>query len=155
MPLDVSHNHEAYDVIQKNLIAGLRLADSGIRIFPAKPERKPDGSWNKPPCITDWRSNATTDPNQIRDWWQCWPDAIPAMPCDEFVVVDADRHLGGADGVAALHNLVREHGEWPDHPRVVTPSNGEHHYFRQLDPPSGNARVHCHPESTCGALADT
>jgi hypothetical protein len=140
MPFDISPNNRVlYMLSNKNYRVAIGLVRCGIRIFPAKPERKPDGSWNKPPCITDWCSNATTDPNQIRDWWQCFPEAIPAMPCDEFVVVDADRHLGGADGVAALHNLIREHGEWPDHFVVTTPNNGQHHYFCQSDPPLGNS----------------
>ena len=64
-------------------------------------------------------------------------DAIPAVPCDDFVVIDADRH-GGPDGVTALAALVNEYKHWPDHPTVLTPSGGEHHYFGQPSSPIGN-----------------
>jgi hypothetical protein len=44
-----------------------------------------------------------------------------------WVVVDADRHPGKPDGVAALAEL----GELPPHPVVKTAGGGEHHFFRQ------------------------
>jgi hypothetical protein len=40
----------------KNLIAALRLASSGMPIFPAQPVPKDNGNWSKPPCIKDWAS---------------------------------------------------------------------------------------------------
>jgi len=107
------------------------LANAGFRIFPARPERKTAGGWNKPPYIAGWHSLATTDRNQIVDWWKQFADAIPAICCDGIIVIDADRHTGGADGVAALAALVNQHGEWPDHPVIFTPGGGEHHPFRQ------------------------
>jgi len=85
--------------LNNNLNAALRLADCGIRTFPAKPVLKGNGNWNKPPYITGWQSNATTDRDQIRGWWADWPDAIPGLPYNGFIVIDADRHIGGADGV--------------------------------------------------------
>jgi hypothetical protein len=81
---------------------------------------------------------ATTDPGQISRWWGQFPEAIPAICCSDFVVIDADRHPGGQDGVAALAALAKQHGDWPDHPVALTPSIGEHHYFGQTHPPLGN-----------------
>jgi hypothetical protein len=122
----------------KNLTTALQLASWGMRIFPAKPVLKANGNWDKPPYITGWHANATTDPHRIHEYWSRYPDAIPAIPCDEFIVVDADRHVGGPDGVTALRELARKNGDWPDHPIVNTPTGGEHHYLRQPDPPLGN-----------------
>ena len=122
----------------ENLSAALALAKAGLRVFPAKPVfNRKTGRWTKPPAVVDWQSVATTNPEQITEWWKQFPDAIPAVPCDRFVVIDADRH-GGPDGVIALAALVNEYEHWPDHPTVLTPSGGEHHYFGQPSPPIGN-----------------
>jgi hypothetical protein len=124
---------------QENLAAALSLAEVGFRIFPAKAiYNSANQRWNKPPHIADWQSLASTDPNQIRYWWKQFPDAIPAICCDDFVVIDADRHAGGPDGVAALAELAAHYCEWPDHPKVLTPGNGEHSYFGQSNPILGN-----------------
>jgi hypothetical protein len=122
----------------RNLTAALSLANAGLRIFPAHPERKAIGGWSKPPYICDWQSRATTDPIQIGCWWTQFPEAVPAIPCDDIIVLDADRHAGGSDGVAALTCLIKEHGDWPCPPVVFTPSDGLHFYFSQTQPPLGN-----------------
>jgi hypothetical protein len=122
-----------------NLFAAVSLAKAGFRVFPARPTfNAATGRWNKPPCIADWQSLATNDPHQLRRWWRQFPDAIPAICCKDVVVIDADRHAGGPDGVAALAGLVKCYGEWPDHPKVLTPGNGQHSYFLQPNPPLGN-----------------
>jgi len=127
------------DIAIKNLQAALAVAKSGLRVFPAKPVFNPKtGRWTKPPAVMGWQSVATTDPEQIIEWWVEFPDAIPAFPCDRLVVIDADRHGGPDDGVIALAALVNEHIYWPDHTTVLTPSGGEHHYFGQPSPPIGN-----------------
>ena len=122
----------------RNLTAALSLAKAGLRIFPARPVRKATGGWSKPPYIRDWESQATTDSIQIGCWWTQFPEAIPAIPCDDIIVLDADRHTGGSDGVAALTCLIEEHGDWPCPPVVFTPRDGLHFYFRQTEPPLGN-----------------
>lgn len=122
-----------------NLGAALSCAAAGARVFPAKAiYNRAVQRWNKPPAIIDWRSNATTDSRTIEEWWQRHPDAIPAICCDEVVVVDADRHHCGGDGVAALYALAVLNGGLSDHPVVLTPGDGEHHYFAQPNPPLGN-----------------
>lgn len=124
---------------QENLAAALSLADAGFRVFPARPALNSETRrWNKPPCIGNWQSLATSDPNQIRRWWRQYPDAIPAICCDAIVVIDADRHPGCPDGVSALAELAKQHGDWPDQRVVLTPSNGEHRYFGQPNAPLGN-----------------
>jgi hypothetical protein len=126
-------------LLEMNLTAALSLADANFRVFPARAIYKREtGRWNKPPCLSNWQSLATNDLDQIRWWWSQHPDAIPAVCCEHFVVIDADRHPGGADGIAALRALAAKHGDWANHPSVLTPGNGEHHYFRQANPPLGN-----------------
>jgi hypothetical protein len=84
----------------------------------------------KVPHVTDWANAATTDANQIEEWWLRWPLAMPGVPLERcgLVVVDADRH-GGPDGVALIREMTL-----PPHPIVATKS-GEHHYFRQPSEP--------------------
>ena len=55
---------------------------------------------------------------------------VPLKPLD-LVVIDADRHHVGQDGVKTLRALCAKHGELPPHPWVTTVNNGEHHFFKQ------------------------
>jgi hypothetical protein len=122
-----------------NLLAALANAEVGLPIFPARAIfNSKTGKWNKPPYIQNWQSAASSDPMQIEEWWDQFPNAIPAIRCDSLVIVDADRHGDEPDGVVALGSLVNRFEEWPDHPVVLTPSNGEYHYFRQPSSPLGN-----------------
>jgi bifunctional DNA primase/polymerase-like protein len=122
---------------RQNLAAALNLANQGFRVFPAQPVKK-TGGWSKPPYISQWKSSASSDPSQIMQWWRHFPDAIPALCCDDIIVIDADRHLNGPDGVAALESMIASQHPWPPHPIVLTPSNGQHHYFQQTSPKLGN-----------------
>jgi hypothetical protein len=122
-----------------NLWTALNLAQSGFRIFPARAVRT-TAKWDKPPCISAWRSLATTDPDQIAFWWKQFPEGIPAIPCDTVVVIDSDRRSGGPDGVAALAGLVASHGDWPHHPISSTPGSGMHDFFGQPEQRLGNRR---------------
>ena len=127
------------DISEKNLAAALTLANAGFRVFPARAiYNSVTQRWNKPPCVSNWRSLATNDLGKISRWWRQYPDAIPAVCCGDFVVVDADRHFNGSDGVFILNDFAKSCGGWPNHPMVLTPSNGEHHYFQQSNPPLGN-----------------
>jgi Bifunctional DNA primase/polymerase, N-terminal len=128
-----------FSISDINRAAALSLANAGFRVFPARAIYNPvTRRWNKPPCVRDWQTVATADPVQIFRWWQQFPDGIPAFSCTEIIVIDADRHAGGSDGVAALTCLFEEHGDWPCPPVVFTPSDGLHFYFRQTQPPLGN-----------------
>lgn len=49
----------------------------------------------KHPRIAGWQNAATTDPDQIREWWTQWPDAnIGAVTGDGLTVIDVDSHEG-------------------------------------------------------------
>jgi hypothetical protein len=105
------------------------FAERGVPIFPVRLFRKPDGRWAKVPCVKRWQHRASIDLAMVEGWWRQWPDVWPAIPLVRtgWVVVDADRHPGEADGVAALAEL----GPMPAHPVVPTAGGGEHHYFTQ------------------------
>jgi len=112
--------------------SALAFAEAGIPIFPVRLFRQGE-RLRKEPYIKQWLSRATTDPRIIEGWWRQFPNAavgIPLARCG-LVVVDADRHPGKPDGVAALVEL----GDLPPHPIVRTAGGGEHHYFAQTDPP--------------------
>lgn len=56
-------------------------ASIGIRVFPCVP-----GS--KEPLVAGGFHSATTDPEQIRRWWERWPDAN--IGCPDFTAMDLD-----------------------------------------------------------------
>jgi Bifunctional DNA primase/polymerase, N-terminal/Family of unknown function (DUF5906)/Primase C terminal 2 (PriCT-2) len=117
-----------------NLDVALALAAAGLSILPVhvyfdKKKRK----WEKIPRLDDWRNNATTNPNKIREWWKQWPGSCPGIELEkaDLVVIDADRHRF-EDGVAALKELQAKYKEFPSHPVCKTAGDGEHHYFKQM-----------------------
>jgi hypothetical protein len=119
---------------QANRDAALRLAAAGMPILPVRMFQNQAGEWNKPPLAKDWQRVATTDPVQIKHWWDEFPDAVPGVELEHagLAVVDTDRH-GGPDGVAAMRKLVADHGTLPDGPRTKTAGEGTHFIFKQPD----------------------
>jgi hypothetical protein len=120
---------------QGNITAALALASAGIKIFPAGVDKRP--------LLKGWQDAATCDADQINAWFE-HAAALPAIPCgpNNLLVIDCDRHYGGADGVAAFKSLVTAHGALPLRvPLVKTPNGGLHVYFRQPDREAlGNGR---------------
>jgi hypothetical protein len=96
-------------------------------VFPANGKR---------PLVEHGLHDATTDPDQIHQWWERWPDANVAVRTGResgLVVIDAD----GEEGHASLRGLEREHGELPRTLSTVTPRLGGHRYFAH---PGGEVR---------------
>jgi hypothetical protein len=117
----------------ENLAAALDIAADGIPIFPARVDfNKQTNRWDKRPRVKNWQANATTNQEQIRNWWRDFPDALPGIELGRAgcVVIDADRH-GGPDGVALFGELVAANGGLPAHSQTNTPGDGEHHIFGQ------------------------
>ena len=48
------------------LVAALAYAERGWRVHPLK---------GKKPRLGDWPNRATTDAEQITEWWSKWPNA--------------------------------------------------------------------------------
>ncbi len=110
------------------LEVALRYADEfGLRVVPIRP-----GS--KAPDMNDWPRLATRDSKVIGDWWSnghagCGVGVATGAGSDVFVldVDDNGREKRGGD---SLDDLVREHGELPETPLVLTPGGGLHYYWR-------------------------
>lgn len=115
----------------------LALADAGLAVIPVHLHQQ-GGRWLKDPLIKDWRNRASADARTVEGWWRQFPFAVPGIVLARcgLVIVDADRHPGKPDGVAALRAL----GALPAHPVIATRGGGEHHYFQQPDPPISFAR---------------
>jgi putative DNA primase/helicase len=83
----------------------------------------------KKPILTDWPSKATTDPQQITDWWSTYPQANIGIVCGKvsgFFAVDVDCK-GAHNGVKLMCELEAEHG-YLETTKVGTPSGGCHYY---------------------------
>ncbi len=121
------------DARQANFHYALHCAKLGLYVFPCRPgDKRP---------LVKWRRLSTVDPEQIKQWWTEYPDALPAVDLAKsgHVVTDADRH-GGPDGVVALERLFAEHNtSLTDAPGVISPRDGRHSWFKQPNgEPLGN-----------------
>ena len=116
-----------------NRDAALTLASRGLHIFPCNPD--------KTPKVAAWEQNATSNGLNIEVTWQGAPHLLPGLPVGAhgLVVIDADRKIGGADGVAAFDSLCAAHGIDLTGAFVVeTPSAGRHFYFCSETPYSNS-----------------
>jgi Virulence-associated protein E/Bifunctional DNA primase/polymerase, N-terminal/Primase C terminal 2 (PriCT-2) len=118
-----------------NLRQALSYAAVGMPIFPVQVSwNTAKQKWDKAPFIKGWQTDASSNPTTIEKWWRQYPQALPgiALGKADLVVIDPDRHPGGADGVAAFGELVAKHKELKPHPICNTAGGGNHHYFKQL-----------------------
>lgn len=115
-----------------NLDTALALARAGHHVFPC---HSGGTSVKRPMPGIFWGKDATNDEARIKQWWQKWPDAAPALSLGKsrLIVIDADRH-GKQDGVEALGIIATEYGwDMSGVPVVATPNDGSHWYFRLPD----------------------
>lgn len=110
--------------------AALSYAARGWRVFPCSPGTK------IPFKDTNGVKDATTDEEQIREWWTRWPKANIALACGPgsgVYVVDVDHDPeAGENGWEDLKTF-------PDLPKTVsqdTPRGGAHFLFKSSNPPS-------------------
>ena len=92
------------------------------------------GSPGKHPRTHDGLKSATTDPERIREWWECWPDANIGVACgpSELVVVDLDRH-DDRSGRDTWECLRQTYGFEDETVICHTGGGGEHLLFRAPD----------------------
>lgn len=106
------------------------IASRGVKIFPFNPlTKKPYAGFN------EWQKRATTDLEQIMQWWVMWPDAMIAAPTGSingFFVLDVDAG-NGKQGLESLRMLEEKYGPLPTTMVVRTPSGGLHFYFNMPD----------------------
>ncbi len=105
--------------------AAVGYASKGWSVFPCEPD-------DKKPKIRRGFKAATTDPEEIRQWWTNTPDANIGVATGEvsgIVVLDVDVK-NGVDGEASLRELLRVQGaELPPTLESRTPSGGRHLFF--------------------------
>lgn len=120
-------NYTTSTTVRKdNLALALELAGRGWYVFPCRAD--------KSPYTPHGFKDATTDPAQLRAWWERWPDALIGIYCERsgFFAIDFDRK-GGRDGFESWAELVKTHGAGQD---VIcgmvqkTPTGGYHALFR-------------------------
>lgn len=104
------------------LSAAIRLADFGYRVFPCKPG-------GKTPLTAHGCLDATTDEDQINEWWIENPQANIGVSTDGLLIVDVDPLSDGsandfASDIDRLAELLVSAG-------ATTPRKGSHFWFRQ------------------------
>jgi hypothetical protein len=111
----------------------LALAALGIKVFPCRHQHEfRDGRFfraKKSPLTPNGFHDATTDTNQIDDWWLEHPDALVGwVPHSvECAVLDLDNK----NGKNGAYELERRELEYKSSLWYPTPSGGEHHVFRE------------------------
>jgi hypothetical protein len=109
------------------LDAALHYISNNTPVFPA-------GRIDKHPLCANGFHDATIHENQVRAWWQMWPNAmiaIPTGPRSGVWVLDEDLDLKkGINGHAAMIRLEIEHGALPLTLCSITPRDGLHRLFR-------------------------
>jgi hypothetical protein len=111
-----------------DLRAALEVAAAGAFVFPAIATRnETTKKLDKRPAISGWREAASIEPEQIRKWWNTFPEAVPGIELgrSNLFVVDLDRYAGGADGIANFKEF-RGSNPVPHCPATKTPSGGWH-----------------------------
>jgi hypothetical protein len=110
-------------------VTPLSFAEARIPIIPVC-LTPGNGRYRKQPMIK-WNL-ATTNQRTITAWWREWPAAVPGIPLARmgWAVVDAD----GADGVAAVAEVIERERCLGPHSKIATPSGGLHLVFAQPSP---------------------
>jgi hypothetical protein len=84
----------------------------------------------KHPRTTHGHMDATTAPQQIREWWAQWPNAnigVATGAGSKLVVIDVDPRHGGGETLAELE---RQRGPLPATVESLTGGGGRHLLFR-------------------------
>lgn len=123
--------------------AALGYAQRGIKVFPLWPVAGrictcadgPDcGSPGKHPRLgRGGLHKATADVDEVRSWWERWPDANVGLPAgaNDLAIIDVDPGHGGDDTLGTLVGYCARHGVDLMSTRLVrSGSGGLHLYFR-------------------------
>lgn len=122
--------------------AARAYADQGIPVFPLVPR-------DKVPRVSRGFYSATTDLDQIQDWWSTWPRAnigIPAGKPSGWWVLDIDPRHGGLRSLETLERHARTWGATTplsQSLRQLTGGGGIHLIYSEpatspgVDPPNG------------------
>lgn len=121
------------------LNAALAYAAKGWRVLPVHhPEATAPGRCScmradctkpgKHPMLTDWPKRATTDPEMIRRWWDCWPLANVGLAMgDGLIDLECDPRHGGDVSLPLVEQRL---GALPDTVTWISGGGGEHRLLR-------------------------
>lgn len=101
-------------------------ASAGYPVFPLV-------AGQKTPLTKNGYKDATTELDQISEWWQRWPDANIGIATDGLLVVDVDVK-DGTPGLSSLAMLQQNHEVLPSTATQTTASGGLHLIFECDDP---------------------
>lgn len=121
----------------KNREAAIQYAERGWPVFPCHSIRADCCTCGKHNCPSPGKhphtrngcKDATTDIEQIKKWWQHWPDANVAIATGSMsgvVALDVDPKHGGENSLA---DLIAKHGELPLTTEQATGGGGIHFLF--------------------------
>ncbi len=106
----------------------LYYAKRGMAVIPIPPGKK--GS-----VMTDWADKATTDPEQIKEWWTKWPNDnvgfVTGQKSNGIWAIDLDVDEDkGEDGRETLRRWEMDNGiKLPDTWQDISGRGGNHLYF--------------------------
>ncbi len=109
-----------------------RYAEAGLHVFPCWPGCKQ-------PATAHGLKDATTDLDQITEWWARWPLANIGLNCGAsgLIVPDFDVPKSEFEGAGLLTELTESYPTTA----ARTPSNGAHLFYRQPEGAAlGNGR---------------
>ena len=85
----------------------------------------------KHPHLRSWQQQASTKPDRVSSWWECWPLAnIGIATGPDRIVLD----VNGLEGQQTLAELERQHGPLPPTAQARTGSGGLHFHFHSAQP---------------------
>ena len=103
----------------------LDWAAQGWKVLPLPPGQK------GPPLIRDWPTLASSNFDQIREWWTRWPDANVGGLCgDDWLVIDVDVK-DGKGGAESIERLQADYENLPATREHQTPTGGWHYVYRR------------------------
>lgn len=84
-----------------------RYGELGFHVFPCDIVMR-DGKLVKQPMIAEWQLRASTDPDQLAEWWARWPGAMVGMAhrLTGTIALDLDRKDGRDGGLALIQNML-------------------------------------------------
>ncbi|MGX1741089.1 bifunctional DNA primase/polymerase [Bosea sp. NPDC055353] len=120
----------AWARMQRNKRVAYGWQSLGHRVFLCKVEPKPDGKgWLKTPLHKWMQEPAPIDPEWLSDRFRWQPNALPAAPVHDRVIIDCDRHKDDEDGVANFWELTKDEPNRDQWVATHTAGNGIHFHF--------------------------
>ncbi len=111
------------------------LAGLGYAVFPCFDPRNDDspvGKKGKKPLTNKGVSDATTDLDQIAEWWKKWPTANIGLACKNCLVLDLD-DKDAKRGSDDIETIIRSLGQIGPASVAETGSGGRHLFFARPD----------------------